>query len=726
MRKLLPVVMLGAFCCWNAHAYEEPFHEDMTLEALMLPSSELTTDLLKSLGLKEFGLESGRQQFRTSTNQQKSIAGLIVFGSSYEDALDEKQALRHFWNPLDGSPLNLPIVGTSRSEPSPGWALEDQTSYELQQFSYQDARGYLLQALTAPTKTQRDRNWGLLFQTLGHVGHHMQDMAQPQHVRNDPHCDDWKCWAGGIFTHLFIQYDLHHPSGYERWTTAHPPAPSVFARYGAAYSSVGAQGEGFAAPRAFWSTTPGSVDGTGIGEYTNRGFFSVNTLNSYARPEVLRTYSMDLAVVCSEEVAKGRPGCPSSISTEKISFGVTYVTDTLRPPLSTENLRAFTVSIYDEDLERAGYAPVRSLNRFTYDAAMDFLVERAVGYTAGLFNYFFRGKLIIEAPKPQYVFALADQMPPTPSSPQGFDQIKVAVKNATPDLVLNGIPTPQEMSAGELIAVARFHRDMCFTPDPTSGVYYTPGPSLVCQSPEEEIVVSNPVIVGDPASEPGAFTMPSGTSPAETATFEFPSGRIPINATDLVLQLVYQGTLGDEQNAVVVQTLDIAEPTLVDASNDLDYYFDSEGVVRRAADQPGYDPEGDTLQSVSFFFGRDEFPVTLGSEYSISGRVAPGEHVGVWALVRKDEDIYYGTAYCPSCGYPAIGMVPRRVETDDDGTLLRSPQPYFWRGYYNNNGTTIHTTIPAAAGCTGTLAECISRFPAYSPLGPVGHVNVVY
>ena len=53
-------------------------------------------------------------------------------------------------------------------------------------------------------------------------------------------------------------------------------------------------------------------------------------------------------------------------------------------------------------------------------------------------------------------------------------------------------------------------------------------------------------------------------------TFNFTTP-IPVNATDLYLQVVYRGPLGSEQDAVVVATKDIPEPTYFSIVNVSDY-----------------------------------------------------------------------------------------------------------------------------------------------------------
>jgi hypothetical protein len=83
----------------------------------------------------------------------------------------------------------------------------------------------------------------------------------------------------------------------------------------------------------------------------------------------------------------------------------------------------------------------------------------------------------------------------------------------------------------------------------------------VCRSPEEEIVISDPVPV------------PSGiNSGPQPVTFSFPN-RVPISATDVYLQVVYRGPLGEEPDAVVVATKDLSEPRYLHNYSRWDQYM---------------------------------------------------------------------------------------------------------------------------------------------------------
>ena len=98
--------------------------------------------------------------------------------------------LNHFFDvQRGGSGLTL-ASGLFQRLPAPDWALGLQgrgPNPDQNRFSILDARIYQLASLTGSTRAERDRSTALLFRTLGQVTHVLQDMAQPQHTRNDPH-----------------------------------------------------------------------------------------------------------------------------------------------------------------------------------------------------------------------------------------------------------------------------------------------------------------------------------------------------------------------------------------------------------------------------------------------------------------------------------------------------------------------------------------------------------
>lgn len=541
--SIFAAVCILAFSC-KADAYEIPTHARLSGNAAVL-SSLATSEKLRQLGLRSTGIDDTGEMyfnFREGAPVEKmSIRKLIEFGAMYEDDRGNLQALRHFYNPVTGLQL-MSIYGAT----SPDWALEDRAAQSDQPFSYKKAREYFYRALTLSSADERRKEWGKTFQTLGHVIHHLQDMAQPQHVRGDAHCDAaFPCFFPLVLVGLF------HPSRYEKWYLDHPPTDSLATQYGAVYTETDTQV--FTTPRKFWSTSPSEgTDGAGMAQYTNRGFFSARTLQEsdvnpeYPAPRVSDSdvEMVDISTLCAERDIEGQLCSPENL-TGKMQFIKSTVTDSLRPDQTRVNSRALTASMFDQDLIDRYYKPVYALNRFNHAAAGEFLIPRTVGYSAGLINFFFRGKMEISLPQ-EGVYGIVDQVDPTANDATngGFSKIKVKVKNVTP-----GAGGTEPMSTtGKLVLVAKFHRNNCYKPD-LSGEYGAPAIDWnVCRSKDDEVVVSEEISAPEEINGEGAQLSFTFTKP------------IPMGASDLYLQVVYRGKLGEEVDGMAVATKDISEP----------------------------------------------------------------------------------------------------------------------------------------------------------------------
>jgi len=547
-----------------AEAYEVQTHE--LLSEAAAGASRLGSPLtLQNLGLLPLGLANTRQTFPSSkVGNPLTIAELIRFGARWEDDLSKLQALRHFYDPVYERALDVDPGGTSNSIKSPDWALEDITSYDgpiaSQRFSLRDAKTYLYEALTyvdaasvTASQVERRRKFGLTFQSLGHVMHHLQDMAQPQHVRNDPHCDD--PYVCGTVADLLERKEFYVPSMYEKYTNA--DGTDLRVRANLPFLAQGSDppypgplaADGAMSARRFWRTSPTGTDistGKGIAEYTNRNFYSAATIGTYPSPpnKGLVEYAEEATRV---DFAQLLPG--SGVS-GTMRFWTTDVYDALTGETQV-NERALSEGILDSDIARYYSTTTNvwvrfALNRFTYDAAHKFLIPRAVGYSAGLINYFFRGQFEITAPD-EGVYGIVDHS----TQETGFGKLKLKLRNLTPGgNDTNGqaqVERVAENSSATLVAVVKFHRNNCYAFN-LSGEYGSPGISWSsCRSATEEIVVSTPRPV------------PGGVNAGATLVeFTFPN-EIPIDATDLYLQVVYRGPLGND-DAVVVATKDIAEP----------------------------------------------------------------------------------------------------------------------------------------------------------------------
>lgn len=363
-----------------ASAYEVGTHKILSEQAYTVSDLNNDQNVLTNLGLSVSDTFPNSQGVGART-----VFQLIGEGAEFEDDTNgTKRPLNHFYDPVHNLPLNIggikvgdllcvvPGIGCQPTEMSPDWATEDSKDVSAQAFSFKDARKYFYDALTLPVDKQtRDKFWGLTFQSLGQVIHHIQDMAQPQHVRNDMHLDE---------NEFFGFNPLYNPSLYEKYTKSLGTLP--FAGYNPVYTSTDTAT--FNTARKFWHTD----DGKGLADYTNRGFVSAGTIfdSSFPSPVVDTNIKQNL------DIQQLLPG--TSLKGVLTFYGNT-VTDNFTGA-SVTNPWAVTSSIFDADLKKYSTAfkkEVFSLNRFNFDVAHSLLIPRAVGYSAGLINYFFRGKL---------------------------------------------------------------------------------------------------------------------------------------------------------------------------------------------------------------------------------------------------------------------------------------------------------------------------------------------
>ena len=147
--------------------------------------------------------------------------------------------------------------------------------------------------------------------------------------------------------------------------------------------------------------------------------------------------------------------------------------------------------------------------------------------------------------------------------------------------------------------VAKFRRNSCYTSD-LVGEYTTSSPEPESQvayynrcvaSQPEEIVVSEPKL-NTTLPLCNAATSGSCESAAIPLTFTFPTSpaavAIPINAASLSLQVVFRGPLGSEQDAVVVETVNVSEPLYFSFMNASDYIkLGAEAYTREEINAPG-------------------------------------------------------------------------------------------------------------------------------------------
>ncbi len=186
-----------------------------------------------------------------------------------------------------------------------------------------------------------------------------------------------------------------------------------------------------------------------------------------------------------------------------------------------------------------GLPKIPVLDEDVYKDYAFLLIPRAVGYSAGLLNYFFRGNIEITLPA-SGVYAQ------TNNPAIGFSQIKLLARNTS----VNN----EQMNDGTIELVIGYRRAI---DDP-----FINYPEDYPFKAENEITY----IVVPEAN--GIRSIPNDRY--VELTFDLSSNPIPLFAINVFIRLIYHGQLGLEDGAVVVGFKDISEPTPIDLFNDMD------------------------------------------------------------------------------------------------------------------------------------------------------------
>lgn len=436
VRKVAQYMLVAVLCMsgFAAHAYETSTHSELT--GIAVEKSVIkTTPLLSDIGAADFSV------FFDLSDQpaSHSVAGLVQFGAVWEDEQYLQVAYQHFFDPqfdnFDGRGLRfLTIAGHS----SPDWILADNnrlnenldgvsgsldvnlwSTNELgvyqsgdirkQQYSYRDGQQWFYKALTGSSPNERNSAFSRAFQTIGHVVHHIQDMAQPQHTRNDIHA------------HTNTS-DLNHPwSFYERYThdkindriqdiVLNPdkslkyPVPTEFNK-----------------AREFWYTPDRASHFKGMAEFTSQNYVSFGTqyaakgllfdeithhpnlplpngLNHDKSPKVFRTETFDVYSVFGTKRQAKMKYVIGDVYDENSPVGSKpgqhlSATSLLNIFLYQTANAAGEVGGVQGDVVKSMVPGIYMENSKTYEDGYNVLFPRAVAFSAGLINHFFRGKL---------------------------------------------------------------------------------------------------------------------------------------------------------------------------------------------------------------------------------------------------------------------------------------------------------------------------------------------
>ena len=357
-----------------ATAYEPETHREIAIQAAQ--PDGITDRVLKD----DLDVKDGVKQ--VLLGQRLTLQELVGEGAFSEDS--RLRYRNHFHNPLlpwDRAGLDLPLF--PRFQSSVVWQQNrDQDGFFIGggNWSWQDARQRYLAALTGlwlveNTREQRDLLLADTFRTLGHLTHMVQDASVPAHSRNDSHFrfEGYESWAEGARTDEprgaraeFLRY-LTSPAkpSLTIFAPGRQEAPIPIARL--------VDSDKFDLQDNFGPLLDPAL---GIAEYSNGNFLSDGTIfRDFTLP---RRESLDLNSPFLEPVgSRYQRYFPKVAEGQRISH---FVAES---------------ALYKNATESAG-EPISDgleLTRLVYRDYAAELLPRAVGYSAALLDYFFRGKL---------------------------------------------------------------------------------------------------------------------------------------------------------------------------------------------------------------------------------------------------------------------------------------------------------------------------------------------
>jgi hypothetical protein len=379
-----------------------------------------TLDVTKGDALKAIGFRDGLNELLTWRNREtRFVAGRVQDWLAEGSRLEDSGArwLNHFHNPLKP----WPQAGLTDILPGQSALLWAQ-NYDGQQWpmtddwSWQRTRKLYHLALTSETPELRSMFFAETFRGLGQQMHLLQDMAVPHHVRNDAHpmntvlgwtcsvfgnanCSFFEVWTANEYPNLVsLEGSVRQP---------YKPANIVFSvpsDDGVPYPSLAPTTVLFDAnvyhgmqPIPRLNINPTSTDYFGLSEYTNANFFSEDTINlpgnwpnpsqTFPYPNVGSTDLLDYLysnALPAEIIAED--GVPDTgIWIRKTGDGE-LIDHLAKPGYTTSYLR---------DTFSDGRIFSRSfiLDEKCHRDYTQKLLPLAIGYSAGLLDYFFRGDL---------------------------------------------------------------------------------------------------------------------------------------------------------------------------------------------------------------------------------------------------------------------------------------------------------------------------------------------
>jgi Tol biopolymer transport system component len=525
----------------------------------------------------------------------KRIWELIRDGGIQEDE-PEWRCFRHFHDPLNASWDDAGLLSLYKSMIY--WAQTPD------------------QALLTGTEEQ----YAKTFRSLGHLMHLVSDAALPAHVRNDAHpkffekitiyddSDPYESWVGN--NHKKIK-----EMEYERFTVDQ-----------AIFDMAVANTSAPSPVSALWDHDEYNSDGSnmpddsnktiGLAEYTNANFWTEDTFpwkfnsGNYPHP-VLEDTNYDENVWLNPKQVDAEDG----VTDKRIYFSKT--SDAVGTPFLAAGYWYWQLYMWNKPEVDDTFL----LDEKCYEQYAKKLIPRAIGYSAALLDYFFRGTMDVKNLSVNY-----------DTNRTGDDLVISAVNfeatNSTPSPT-QPEPAVEPMQNGTLDLVCRY------TPPSGGDMVYEVVKGFYTVVDENDAINNGYVSLSIPLDH-----------------------SIPIDALDLNFTLVYRGRLGNETDAVAAAAIPIA------LNSRIAYYH-----------QPGGPPNLSNVYA-SFADGTDEREITGNLDKGLWYFEPAWSPDGTRMAISKQTCGATGTdGYCVDGFTETIEIVD--LETLDEKTTISPIDPYF-------------------------------------------------